>query len=189
MPTIGGVILSGGRGTRMGGQDKGLLKHEGSMLIEHVIDRFAPQVAAMCLNANRNLERYQGLGYPVIADPLPDYAGPLAGILAGLEHAVTEYVAFVPCDAPDLPADLVARLFDALKETGGMAAIAHDGERAHPLHCVLRRDCRESLRAFLEAGDRKAELWLQQIGAIEVDFGDQAEAFHNVNDPDALAGE
>ena len=188
-PIIGGVILSGGRGTRNGGKDTGLLNYEGRMLIEHVIDRFAPQVDAMCINANRNLERYQGLGYPVISDPLPDDAGPLAGMLAGLEHAITEYVAFAPCNAPDLPTDQVARLFTALKEATGVAAIAHDGERVHPLHAVLKRDCRESLRAFLDSGERQPELWMQQIGAIEVDFRDQPDAFRSINDPHTLTGE
>ncbi len=173
----------------MGGQDKGLLKYQGRLLIEHVIERFAPQVDALCINANRNLERYRQLGYPVISDPLPDYPGPLAGLLAGLREAVGEYVAFVPCDAPDLPSDLVARLLAALRESSARAAIAHDGQRAQPLHALVKCDCRDDLAGYLAAGERKAARWMRQIGVLEVDFHDAAAHFHNLNDPAGLAGD
>ena len=184
--SVNGVILAGGRGTRVGGQDKGLLDYRGRVLIEHVIDRFAPQVDALCINANRNLESYRELGFPVITDALPDYPGPLAGMLAGLDHAVSEYVAFVPCDAPDLPTDLVARLLEALQSSGHRVAVAYDGNRMQCLHVLLHRSCRDALQAYLDAGDRKVELWLQQVQAIAVDFQEQAASFYNLNTPDHL---
>ncbi len=108
---ISGVILAGGRATRMGGEDKGLVSIGGIALYQYVLARLRPQVASVAISANRNQARYQASGLPVIGDLTPDFAGPLAGMLAGLKQSPNEWVAFVPCDVPDFPADLVAQLW------------------------------------------------------------------------------
>src|ERR1700761_8879843 len=113
---ITGLVLAGGRGSRMGGVDKGLQLHLGTPLALHALNRLRPQVAGLMLNANRNLEVYEAMGAPVWPDEPADFAGPLAGMLAGLSHCPTPYLATVPCDSPDFPLDLVARLMQGLTD-------------------------------------------------------------------------
>ena len=112
---ITGLVLAGGRGSRMGGVDKGLQNHHGVPLALHALLRLAPQVGLTMINANRNLAAYESMGVPVWPDALADFAGPLAGFLAGLEHCDTPYLVTVPCDSPRFPEDLVARLASALE--------------------------------------------------------------------------
>jgi len=185
---VSGVILAGGRGRRMGGQDKGLLEHNGVTLVESIIAALAPQVDDLLINANRNIGRYAQLGYPVQPDSLPGYAGPLAGMLTGLEHARHDCVVFVPCDTPALPVRYVARLLRAVPSGGCTAAFAHDGRRAHPVYALLQRGCRAGLNRYLSAGGRKAEDWLQWIAARAVDFPELRSDIVNINAPDDLAG-
>lgn len=181
---ISGVILAGGRGSRMGGVDKGLVPLRGRPMVEHVIARLRPQVGELLINANRNIERYAALGYPVIPDFREGFQGPLAGMASGLAAAATSYVVTVPCDSPLVGADLVARLTRALVQQQADIAVAHDGERAHPVFLLLRRGLFDDLTAFLEAGERKIDRWFARHPVAYADFRDTPEAFVNINDPD-----
>ena len=186
---ITGLILAGGRGSRMGGTDKGLQAWRGMPLALHALLRLAPQVGALMINANRNLGAYESMGAPVWPDPLPDYPGPLAGFLAGLENMQTPYLVTVPCDAPLLPDDLVARLADALDRDGAdvaMAATVEGGQmQVQPVFCLLRASLLESLVAFTHAGQRKIDRWTGQHHCVNVVFDDVG-AFANVNTLDEL---
>lgn len=186
---ITGVILAGGRGSRMGGADKGLQNFRGVPLALYTMLRLAPQVGEVMVNANRNLSAYESFGVPVWPDGLSDYAGPLAGFLTGLEQCETEYMVTVPCDTPLFPPDLVARLAEALERDGAEIAMAaapeEDGQlRAQPVFSLLRRDLMESLVAFTHGGGRKIDAWTAQHQTVLVPFdrpGDDASAFRNAN--------
>jgi molybdenum cofactor guanylyltransferase len=190
---ITGLVLAGGRGSRMGGVDKGLQRHRGVPLVQHALQRLRPQVASLLVNANRNLNDYAAFGAPVCADTLPDHPGPLAGLLAGLEACRTPMLVSVPCDAPDFPADLVARLAAALQREGAEIAMAcslEDGVlRRQPVFCLLdagpHAGLRDSLRAHLLAGRRKVDGWTAGHRCVEVVFDDAA-AFFNINTPGEL---
>lgn len=182
---ITGLVLTGGRGTRMGGVDKGLMAWRGRPMVEHLLDRLTPQVGGVLINANRNVERYQAYGYPVLRDPWPDHRGPLAGILAGLEHMSTGWLLCVPCDAPNVPVDLAARLAAALTPTA-RASVADDGH-PQPVFALLHRDLRAPLREFLAADGRVVIRWLESQGAVFADCRDIPEAFANFNHPEDLS--
>jgi molybdopterin-guanine dinucleotide biosynthesis protein A len=181
---ITGLVLAGGRGSRMGGVDKGLQNHLGLPLALHALLRLQTQVGHLMLNANRNLAAYESMGVPVWPDPLPDHPGPLAGLLAGLEHCETPYLACVPCDTPDFPADLVPRLAAALAAEGAeiaMACTLEGGVRQRqPVFCLLRATLLDSLVAYLHAGQRKIDGWTASHHCVEVPFDDAA-AFFNAN--------
>ncbi|MDJ0806951.1 MAG: molybdenum cofactor guanylyltransferase MobA [Gammaproteobacteria bacterium] len=185
-PTITGVILAGGQASRMGGEDKGLVHLNHRPLIEHVIAVLEPQVDRLLINSNRNLARYRGFGYPVISDRLPDYAGPLAGILAALEYPDTEFLLCVPCDGPWLPADLIERLLSVMLEKDAEISCVHDGERLHPVFALLRGDLREPLAEYLDMGGRAVYRWFQHRRLAQVDFSDCAELFTNINTTEEL---
>lgn len=185
---VSGLILAGGRATRMGGEDKGLVPLAGATMITHVLARLSPQVDQVAINANRNTIDYQALGYPVVADESPDFAGPLAGMLAGLTWCSSAYLQIVPCDGPLLASDLVARLRAAI--TDADVAVAHDGERLQPAHLLIAAHRGEHLRAYLANGGRKIDHWLAQLRYQTVDFSDRQAMFINVNTPsqrDAMA--
>lgn len=184
---ITGVILAGGQGRRMGGVDKGLQDLHGHPMVQWIIDRLAPQVTCLLINANRNLERYAEFGYPVFPDEMPDYAGPLAGIQTALIHATTPLVAFVPCDSPALPADLVARLRHALQENYADLAVARTIERTHPVFCLTRRSLLPQLNDYLARGNRQVSGWHTLLKTCEVLFDDSTGAFDNLNTAQALA--
>ena len=181
---ITGLILAGGRGSRMGGVDKGLQNHQGLPLAMHALLRLTPQVGAVLINANRNLSAYESMGVPVWPDPMGDYPGPLAGWLAGLEHCETPYMVTVPCDTPGFPLDLVARLAQALVDADAelaMAATREDGVvQVQPVFCLLKTTLLESLVAYLHDGQRKIDRWTAQHRVAEVAFDDAA-AFFNAN--------
>lgn len=187
---ITGLVLAGGRGSRMGGADKGLQNHRGVPLALHALLRLQPQVGALLLNANRNIGAYEALGAPVWPDPIDGFAGPLAGFLAGLEHCETPWLVTVPCDSPDFPDDLVARLAQAAEVDGAEIAYAttlEDGrEQPHPVFCLLRSELVESLVAFLHGGGRKIDAWFAQHRAVRVPFPDPR-AFFNANTTAELA--
>jgi len=187
-PGITGVILAGGLGTRMGGVDKGLQLFNGQALVLHVANRFAPQVAHLLINANRNAAEYAAFGYPLIADHIEGFAGPLAGLHAALSAANTPLVATVPCDSPKLPLDLVTRLHHALNAAQANLAIATAGGRLHPVFCLCRTSLRASLEAYLQGGGRKVADWCSAMGAVEVDFSDKPDAFGNFNRLEDLTG-
>ena len=181
---ITGLILAGGRGSRMGGVDKGLQPHHGVPLALHALLRLTPQVGALMINANRNLSAYESMGVPVWPDAQADYAGPLAGWLAGLERCETPYLMTVPCDSPNFPADLVERLAQSLVEADAdiaMAATLEDGQRqVQPVFCLMKTTLLESLVMYLQEGQRKIDRWTALHRCVEVDFDDAA-AFANAN--------
>lgn len=180
---ITGGILAGGAGRRLGGADKGRQRFRGRPLVEHVLERLAPQVSSVLISANRNLAAYRGLGYPVVADAEPCYAGPLAGVIALLRACRTPYLLIVPCDDPWLPRRLAARLAAAIGDAE--AAIAHDGERAQPLYALLRQDALRPLEHFFSGGGRAVWEWLAGRAPVTVGFHDHR--FVNLNRPDDLA--
>lgn len=186
---ITGLILAGGRGSRMGGVDKGLQNHRGMPLAMHALMRLAPQVGHVMVNANRNLGAYEAFGVPVWPDALPDYPGPLAGFLAGLEQCETGYLVTVPCDTPDFPTDLVARLAAALVADDAEIAMAatrdESGIQVQPVFCLMRTAVMESLIRFTQSGQRKIDRWTAQHRCVEVLFDDE-QAFFNANTPDEL---
>lgn len=181
---ITGLILAGGRGSRMGGVDKGLQNHLGMPLAMHAMLRLGPQVGHLMVNANRNLGAYDAFGVPVWPDALPDYPGPLAGFLAGLEHCETAYLVTVPCDTPHFPQDLVLRLADALVREDAEIAMAAtrtaEGVQVQPVFCLMKAALMESLVAFTQSGQRKIDRWTAQHRCVEVVFDDEA-AFFNAN--------
>ncbi|MDF1485324.1 molybdenum cofactor guanylyltransferase MobA [Ramlibacter sp. H39-3-26] len=189
---ITGLVLAGGRGTRMGGADKGLEPFHGVPLAQHALRRLAPQVGPLLLNANRNAAAHARFGVPVVADLQGDFAGPLAGMAAGLAHCATPLLATVPCDTPLFPADLVAPLaaaLDAAQADIAMAA-ARDGHgalRSQPVFCLLRATLRESLAAYLRAGGHKVQAWVEQHAHVVVDCGAVTPAFCNANTREELA--
>jgi molybdopterin-guanine dinucleotide biosynthesis protein A len=187
MTTVSGLVLAGGQGSRMGGVDKGLQLFRGKPMVAHVLERLAPQVDELLVNANRNVEEYTRLGHRVIADEIPGFAGPLAGFERGLAHARGAFLVTVPCDSPFLPTDLVARLRAALEQRGADLAVAKTGEQAHPVFCLMRREVLPSLRDFLGSGQRKIDRWYSALAVAEVAFDDEADAFLNINTREELA--
>ncbi len=186
---ITGLILAGGRGSRMGGVDKGLQNFNGLPLALHTLMRLQPQVGHVMVNANRNLSAYEAFGADVWPDSLSDYAGPLAGFLTGLERCETPYMVTVPCDTPLFALDLVARLAEALAREDADVAMAaareEDGQlRTQPVFCLLRTELMESLVTFTHAGGRKIDAWTAQHKTVVVPFDlphDSVNGFFNAN--------
>lgn len=186
---ITGLVLAGGRGSRMGGVDKGLQSHRGLPMALQALMRLQLQVGQTMINANRNLAAYESMGVPVWPDPLPDHPGPLAGLLAGLERCETPYLVTVPCDTPEFPGDLVDRLAAALVANDAeiaMAATFEDGERrTQPVFCLVKAELVESLIRFLHAGERKVDRWTAQHRVVEVTW-DDPRPFFNANTAEDL---
>ncbi len=185
-PNITGVILSGGEGRRMGGVDKGLELLDGRPLVHLVLERLRPQVGRVVISANRNLERYREFGCAILADRMPGYCGPLAGLQAAMFQADTPLLLAAPCDSPRLPTDLAARLEEALEAAHADLAVPLAGDRVHRAFCLARRELLPRLDAFLISGGRKLGLWYESLQVVEVDFEDQAAAFANLNSMDDL---
>ena len=186
---ITGLVLAGGRGSRMGGVDKGLQNHRGMPMALHALMRLSPQVGEAMVNTNRNLSAYESMGVPVWPDSLHDYAGPLAGFLVGLEHCETPYLVTVPCDSPLFPEDLVHNLAQALHTQDAdiaMAATLDAGVlRAQPVFCLMKTELLESLVRFTQGGQRKIDSWTAQHRCVLVPFDDPG-AFANANTPGEL---
>jgi molybdopterin-guanine dinucleotide biosynthesis protein A len=183
---ITGAVLAGGRGLRMGGLDKGLLDYRGKPLIQWALAALRPQVGPLLVVANRNHAAYARHCPHVYADDLPDFPGPLAGMLTALRHAPTELVLCVPVDVPALPADLAQRLRDAWLSGDAPGCSVFDGERAQPLVCLLHRRLAPSLQRALAQGMRKVREWQAQEGLTVVDFSDARAGFANLNTPAQL---
>lgn len=181
---ITGLVLAGGRGTRMGGVDKGLQLFRGEPMALRAARRLRPQVGTLLVNANRHLDEYTKLGVPVCADEITGYAGPLAGMHAGLCACSTDYLVTVPCDSPLLPASLVDRLADALvrqRSDAAVAVVSTAGQaRRHPVFLMLKRNLLPQLTAYLDSGGRKVDQWLASVACAEALFDDEL-AFANVN--------
>lgn len=184
---ITGVILAGGLGRRMGGIDKGLQELRGQPMVHWVVERLAPQVDELLINANQNSERYAAFGHPVVPDQIPDFAGPLAGLHAALSAAAHPLVATAPCDSPFLPADLVSRLRAALTAAKADLAVARTFDQPHPVFCLCKREVLPHLTEFLESGGRKIDRWYSTLNIVEVSFDDEAEAFENINTREELS--
>ncbi len=181
---ITGVVLAGGRGSRMSGQDKGLVCFKGKPLIERILQGLQPQVGHLLISANRNLAAYQSYAYPVVSDGLSDFQGPLAGILSAMQQAKTPYILTVPCDAPYVCPVLAARLYQALQGSGAQIAVAHDGQREQSVYALIASTTATHLQQYLAQGDRKLGLWYRQLPRVSVDFADYAYYFQNMNTPE-----
>jgi molybdopterin-guanine dinucleotide biosynthesis protein A len=183
--SVTGLILAGGLGRRMGGADKGLVPYQGRPLVAHVRDALAPQVDGMMVSANRNEEIYRTIVPDVLPDRIPGFAGPLAGLHAGLCAARTELVVSVPCDSPHVPPDLVPRLREAMDVSGSDVVIAVAGGREQPAHCLCRRALADRLGDYLTRGGRRMLEWVRSENWTSVAFDDAA-GFANVNRPEDL---
>jgi len=181
---VTGVILAGGRATRMGGVDKGLVQIGGRPMIAWVVDTLRSQVADVLINANRNHDSYRGFGCDVVDDGDSEFRGPLAGMVSGMRAARTPYIAVVPCDSPLLHGSLVQRLHDAARASGAPIAAAHDGDRLQPVFALLSCELLDDLAGYLDDGERKIDRWYARHGYESVDFSDVAESFANINAPD-----
>lgn len=181
---VTGVILAGGRATRMGGIDKGLVPVNGRPMIAWVIDALRPQVSGVVINANRNSDRYAEFAATVVDDGDSDFRGPMAGFAAGMRAARTPYIAVVPCDSPLIHGDLVRRLHAAAESSGSPVAVAHDGERLQPVFALLACSLLDDLAGYLDGGERKIDRWYARHSVARVDFRDAAESFANINAPE-----
>jgi molybdopterin-guanine dinucleotide biosynthesis protein A len=184
---ICGLVLAGGQGRRMGGVDKGLQPLQGRPLMQHVIERLRPQVDSVLINANQNLDRYAEFGCPVVPDRIGGFAGPLAGLDAGLHATDAPLIVTVPCDSPFLPHDLVARLATARSAIDADIAVARTGDQPHPVFALVCTRVQSHLTDFLTRGDRKIDRWYASLKVTEVTFDDEADAFANINTRDELA--
>lgn len=194
---ITGIILAGGQSRRMGGGDKGLLEVAGRPMLAHVIDRLAPQVGQIALNANGDPARFAQFGLPVVADTIDGFVGPLAGVLAGMRWAAAHtpgarWIASVSADAPLLPRDVVARLADAVDSRGNAIAVAKSGGELHPVIGLWPIVLADDLDAALRSGLRKVLHWTDRHGTVPVEFpfielaGRSIDPFFNANTPDEL---
>jgi molybdopterin-guanine dinucleotide biosynthesis protein A len=184
---ITGLVLCGGRGTRMGGVEKALLPWAGRPLLAQVLERLSPQVATVALNVNREAARYAGFGLPLWPDADDRLPGPLAGWLAALQRVQTPWLLSVPCDSPLLPPDLATRLAGPLAAPGAPPlAIATTADGPQPVFALLHRSLAPALAAALAAGERGVQRFARAQGAAEVRF-DDAVAFADADTPQDLA--
>ncbi|MFB0711128.1 molybdenum cofactor guanylyltransferase MobA [Buttiauxella noackiae] len=181
---VTGVVLAGGRATRMGGLDKGLINLNGQPLFEHVMSKLAPQVGSVVISANRNIEIYQSFGIDVLSDTLPDYPGPLAGMLSAMQNLSGEWFLFCPCDTPNIPDDLAYKLW--MQKGESYAGWVKDGERDHPTIALMHRKLVTDLEQYLAAGERRVMLFLREVGGKPILFANQMQNFINVNTPEDL---
>lgn len=176
---ITGVILAGGKASRMGGKDKGLQELNGIPLWQHVARTLHKQVSTLAVSANRNIATYQESGYPVYPDLLADYPGPLAGMLSVMQQCDSEWFLFCPCDTPFIP-DCLAERF--VKQLNAAPVVwAHDGERDHPTIALVNRELTPVLQDYLASGKRRVMVFMRQAGGHSVDFSDRKQAFINMN--------
>lgn len=186
-PPTTGLILAGGEGRRMGGQDKGLIELAGRPLVAHVLDCLQPQVNQVMISANRHADTYAAFGWPVITDRRSGFHGPLAGIEAGLQHCATDWLLVVPCDVPALPANLASRLHAALaRNPDARIASVHTEQRSHPSVSLIHRSTLPALHTALDAGERRLRDWLASQSMVSVLFAGEEPAFANLNDRTAL---
>ncbi|MDP1645625.1 MAG: molybdenum cofactor guanylyltransferase MobA [Thiobacillus sp.] len=178
------VVLAGGQGRRMGGADKGLIDYQGRPLIEWVLAALIPQVDELVISANRNFDTYAAYGHRVLPDTLPDFPGPLAGVLAALQTVAADWLVVAPCDTPHLPTDLVLRLLGAAQLERVPLAVAADDARVHYGCFIVRTDQRDNLAAFLARGERAVRHWQAGLASTTVRF--DAAGFANLNQPNDL---
>ncbi len=181
--SVTGVILAGGQGQRMGGLDKGLIDYQNQPLIKHVITTLSQQVDKLIINANRNIERYQSFGHPVIEDSLSGFCGPLAGMYSAMQACDTDFILTAPCDTPTVSTQLRQRMMEVLLREQADIAVAHDGQRMQPVFSLIPCHLQADLEAYLQQGDRKIDLWFNRHKLAVVDFSDQKNCFTNFNTP------
>jgi molybdopterin-guanine dinucleotide biosynthesis protein A len=178
---VTGVILAGGRAQRMNNQDKGLVNFKGRPMISYAIAALAPVVGCILINANRNIDQYRQYGWPVISDQTDSFDGPLAGILAAMNHADADVLVVIPCDSPLIKSEHLQRLLLTRAETNADVAVAFDGVRLHPVFLAIKTGLQASLQEYLASGQRKVAVWLEQQNLVEVDFSGEPEIFSNIN--------
>jgi len=184
---ITGIILAGGQARRMGGQDKGLIQLGMKPMIEYVLNAIEPQVGAIIINANRNQTIYEKYGFPVVADQIGGYCGPLAGMASGLQESTTPYVVTAPCDTPLIPDNMVHKLYSTLQLEGAEICTAYANERLQPVFTLMKSELLSSILDFLNNGERKIDRWFEKHHLAIADFSDQAETFININSTEELA--
>lgn len=184
---ITGVVLAGGRGRRMGGEDKGLLPFRGKPLVAYALAALETVAGHILINANRNREAYARFGFPVVADHSDGFDGPLAGLLSAMRAAETPYVLTLPCDSPLVSGGLLRRFPARLAETSAELCVAHDGGRSHPVFLLAERRLADDLEAYLAQGERRVQTWLDRHKPAWVDCSDHPEVFANINTPEDLA--
>jgi molybdopterin-guanine dinucleotide biosynthesis protein A len=184
MNRVTGIVLAGGQGRRMGTVDKGLQLLHGKPMVAAVIERLAPQVDEILINANQNLAAYAIFGHRVVPDAISGFAGPLAGLHAGLSAAKHTLVLTVPCDSPFLPLDLYSRLKKEMNKND--LAVAKTGDQPHPVFALVRASVLKNLESFLAGGGRKIDAWYASLKVVEVAFDDEADAFRNINTREEL---
>lgn len=186
MHSVSAIILAGGRATRMNSIDKGLAKLQQQPLVQHIIQRLAPQVDEIFINANREIAQYETFNLPILQDENPDFIGPLAGFNLGLQHCKHDYLLTTPCDSPLIPADLVSRLMQSLVKENAAIAVAKSDGHVHPVFCLMKKSVLPSLTDFIAQGNRKVSLWQKSLAYTEVLFDDCDDAFVNVNTVEEL---
>lgn len=184
---VSAVILAGGRGQRMGGQDKGSVIFKGAPLVTHVINRIAPQIDELVISANRNIDFYKQFNYPVLADDMGEYWGPLAGIATAMKFCQCDVLLTVPCDTPDLPADLFKRMLTVMQEKNKDVVMAEDRQRQHPVISLVKCSLYSNLLDYLQQGERKVMKWMQLQDWATADFSDETDCFININSENDLA--
>ncbi len=183
---VTGIILAGGKARRMGGQDKGLIHLAQKPMIEYVLNAIQPQVDDIIINANRNQAIYKAYGFPVVADQIEGYCGPLAGMASGLQAAKTPFVVTVPCDSPLIPDDLVQKLYSTMQDEDAEICTAHSSGRMQPVFTLMKTEVLPSMLEFLNNGERKIDKWFEKHHLAIADFSDQAETFININSEEEL---
>lgn len=186
-PRISALVLAGGMARRMGGSDKGLIELAGRPMIEWILERLAPQTDEIIINANRSLAEYRAQGHHVVSDQLEGFAGPLAGMAAGLAAIGSDWMATVPCDSPFVPEDLLSRLWQVRAAESADLAVAEAEGRLQPVFALLPTRLAPDLREFLAGGGRKIDAWFARHRVAVADFSDSPHAFANVNTPDEAA--
>ncbi len=177
---VTGVVLAGGLARRMNKQDKGLMLYHNRPMVSYAVEAISEVTDTVFINANRNKDQYMQFGCEVISDQTDSFNGPLAGIFSAMSHAKTDKLLIMPCDSPLIKATHLQKLLQALTDDVDIA-VAFDGERLHPVFLALKTSLKNSLKAYLQAGDRKIDLWLQQHRLVKVDFRDNSEVFLNIN--------
>lgn len=186
LDNITGIILAGGRARRMNGQDKGLVQLNMKPMIEYVLSAIKPQVGSIIINANRNQTIYEDYGFPVVADQIDGYCGPLAGMASGLQAAKTPFVVTAPCDSPLIPDNLVKKLYSILQHEDAEICTAHANGRLQPVFTLMKTELLPSMLEFLNNGERKIDKWFEKHRLAIADFSDQPDTFINVNSAEEL---
>lgn len=181
------VILAGGKGRRMGGKDKGLVTFKSSELIRHVIDAISQQTGKIIINANRNLDQYRSFGYPVVEDTLSGFQGPLSGFLAAMSFVDTRYILTLPCDGPVVTDDYLTSMLQVLNDSGSDLVVASDGHRMQPVYALIPVSLQQDLEQFLQAGERKIDLWYARHRVTQAVFPAALGFFTNINTPEELS--